>query len=67
MNPLALLSSLLRAVAEGLGLMRQRDAALNSPEIKANADAAVDQKVKDEARKAVAAADLDEIRKMASE
>lgn len=54
-------------MAEGLGLIRQRDAALNSPEIKANADAAVDQAVKDAARKAVADANLDEIRKMASE
>jgi len=66
-NPLALLSSLFRALAEGLGLVRQRDAALNAPEIKANADAAVDQKIKDEAGQAVSSGNLDQIRKLASE
>lgn len=67
MDILGVIKNLFGAVMEGLGFARQRAAEKNAPEIKANADAAVDQAIKDTARKAIADANLDEIRKMGSE
>jgi hypothetical protein len=56
-----------RAAAEFFGWRRQRDAAQNSPEIKANAAAETRAEIRAEAQAAVAKDDLDEIRRKAAE
>lgn len=50
-------------VMEIVGLRRERAAAQNAPDMKANAAAKSDQQIKDDAAKNIATGDIDQIRK----
>lgn len=55
------------ALREGLGFARDRHAANNAPDMKANAAAKTDAEIRADATAAVAKKDLNEIRKQAAE
>jgi hypothetical protein len=57
----------LTALAAGLGLLKKRQELVNSPEQQANAAAKTEQRIKDDAREAIAKRDLEKIRRMAAE
>lgn len=56
-----------RAIGEALGLVRERQALNNTPEMRKAAEAKVDAEITDTARDAVAKRDIEKIRKGTSE
>lgn len=54
-------------LANLIGFARKRQDLVNSPEQQANATAKTDQQIKDEAREAIAKADLEKVRKLTAE
>lgn len=54
-------------LANLMGFVRKRQDLTNSPEQQANAAAKTDQQIKDEARGAIAAGDVEKVRKLAAE
>jgi hypothetical protein len=60
-----LIKNTVAAIAAFLRIQDRRSAAANSPEMKANARAKTDAKIRDAATNAVAKNDLDEVRRQA--
>ena len=61
------LKHFLAALAAGLGFLKKKQELENSPQQQANAAAKTDRDIKEDATRAVATNDLDEIRKQAAE
>ncbi len=61
------ITAFLKSLAAALGFLQKRQELNNSPEMQANAVAKTDQTVTETATKAVAANDLEEIRKLSAE
>jgi hypothetical protein len=55
------------AVASGFGWALERLRINNSPEMRANADARTQQKLRDKANRAVAQGDIDKVRRLTSQ
>ena len=66
-NPLDAIGAVATAAAKGLDLAKVREERMNAPAMVDNAKAKTDAQIKDDATAAVAANDLDEVRKQAAE
>lgn len=62
-----MIGSIFDFLANLMGFSRKRQELVNSPEQQANAAAKTDQQIKDEARSAIAAGNVEKVRKLAAE